>query len=100
MVSSNGNVFAQPSAGVPGTAVIWSVQNANPSRYATVAAYVAATGKDKASYAMTGSPVTASGTPTSTVTAKDASTAQALPAAVATAMGKASGTKHLGAWVS
>jgi parallel beta-helix repeat protein len=99
VISSNGNVFAQPSAGVPAMAVIWSVQNANPSRYPTVAGYVSATGKDQASFAMTGSPVTSALAPTSTVTAKEASTAQALPTAVAALVGKAAGTKHLGAWV-
>ena len=98
VISSNGNVFAQPSAGVPSAAVIWSVQNANPNRYATVAAYIAATGQDKASYAMTGSPVSSTLAAVSAVTAKESTTAQALPAAIATAVGKASGTKHLGAW--
>ena len=98
--SSNGNVFAQPSAGVPSAAVIWSVANANPNRYATVPSYVAATGKDSASLAMTGSPVTSSLTPSSTVAAKDATVAQPLPSAVAGLVGQSSGTRHLGAWVS
>lgn len=100
VISSNGNVLAQPAAGAPSAAVIWGQKGANPTRYATVSAYAAGTGQDRASYALVGNPVGSGYAATAAVVSRQAAVAQGLPSAVAAKVGRPAGTKQLGAWVN
>ncbi len=99
MVSaSDGNVFAQPAPGTPKAVTTWGRKGTWAANYSTLKEYVAATGRDRTSFSLTGSPVNGSSQPTSAVTSRESAVAQPLPAAVAGLVGKPSGSRHLGAW--
>ncbi len=98
----NGNVFYRATTSTPSELVRWSVDSVggNWRTYANLASYQAGTGQDKSSLEYTGAaayPLTSSGVVTSTVAAKAAQVAQAVPAAVsARTPGLTSGSKVLG----
>ena len=94
-VTANSNIYNRVSSNLPSWLVVWSRGAGDPAVYSTFADFRAGTGQE-ASGQYFGSPaiVDAAGAPTATTT----NTAQALPAAVATDAGKATGTKHQGAW--
>ena len=98
VASSDGNVFAQPAPGTPKAVATWGRKGTWAVDYPSLAAYAAATGRDRASMTLVGAAVNGSYQPTSAVSSREATVAQPLPAAVAGLVGHPSGTRHLGAW--
>jgi trimeric autotransporter adhesin len=99
-ISANGDVYQRPSAASPAWVAVWSKGAANPGVYTTTAAFRAATGQEASQLLVEGRPALSGWRPTPEVAAKDAAIAQPLPAAVAALLGKATGSRHLGAWLS
>ncbi len=99
-ISANGDVYQRPSAASPAWVAVWSKGAANPGVYTTPAAFRAATGQEASQLLVEGRPALSGWRPTPEVAAKDATIAQPLPAAVAALLGKAAGSRHLGAWLS
>jgi trimeric autotransporter adhesin len=98
-INSNGNVYSQTAVGRPAVTVLWAKKDAYATKYTSLTAFVAGTGQDKASYNLVGNfPVDSNFRPVSAVTSQETTVAQPLPSGVAAKVGKAAGTRHLGAW--
>ncbi|SDR75785.1 parallel beta-helix repeat (two copies) [Friedmanniella luteola] len=96
---SNGNVFSQKAVGTPKLATVWGNAGAYSTNFVKFSDYVAATGRDRNSYHHLGaSPVNGSYQAVAAISSRDTTVGQPLPAAVATKVGRAAGTRHLGAW--
>lgn len=97
---SNGNVFSQTSTGTPKAVTIWGRRSTWALPYGTLAAHVAATGRDQNSYAHLGSsPVDSSFRAVAAISGRDGSVGQPLPSNVASKVGRTAGSRHLGAWI-
>lgn len=101
-VTASGNVYQRTSLTAPNSLVIWARQGTDPAVYRTLAAFQGATGQDPASVELaSGSNAgTSNGLPSSAVESLSSSVAIALPSDIAGFLGQATGTKHLGSWVS
>lgn len=98
-VTTRGNVYQRPSSTAPSWIAIWSKGAGNPGVYTTLSSFVAATGQEKASLDVVGSPVVAANASAAPVVAAQAGTiAQPLPDRVASLTGKPAGARHLGAF--
>lgn len=96
-VTSNGNVYQRISSSSPEWLVVWSKGVGNPAVYKTLPEFTAATGQDKTSYAVDGTPVLVDRkTLTSSVSSMTETIAQPLTASVALIVGKPAGTRHIG----
>lgn len=96
-ITSNGNVFSRPSASAPSVLVLWSTGRTTDDRYANLAVHTAATGDDTGSVLVDGpAVVTPYGLPTASMPGSVAT--QPLPADIAALLGRAAGTRHIGAF--
>lgn len=96
---SNGNVFSRVAPGTPRYTAVWGNRGAYATTYATLADYARGSGRDGASWQHVGaSPVTSGYQVTAEIRNRAATVAQPLPAAVAGKIGRATGTRALGAW--
>ncbi|WP_344019261.1 right-handed parallel beta-helix repeat-containing protein [Microlunatus capsulatus] len=96
---SNGNVFSQPAVGTPKLATVWGNAGAYSTNFVTFSDYVAATGRDRNSYHHLGSsPVGSNYQPVSAISSRNTTVGQPLPSDVAAKLGRAAGTRYLGAW--
>ena len=95
----NGNVFSQPAVGTPKLATVWGNAGAYSTNFVTFSDYVAATGRDRNSYHHLGSsPVGSNYQPVSAISSRNTTVGQPLPSDVAAKLGRAAGTRYLGAW--
>lgn len=102
-VRSNGNVFQRTSTTQPTWVVVWSRGIGNPAVYTSLAGFATATGRDVDSIALDATPALA---PTAQnpaalgpdVEARVGSVAQPLDAGLASLLGRAADSPHLGAW--
>ncbi len=98
-ITSNGNLYSQTAVGKPAVMVLWAKKGSYATKYTSLAAFVAGTGQDRSSYNLIGTnPVDSGFRPVSQVTNLAATVAQPLPSGVASKIGKAAGTRYLGAW--
>jgi parallel beta-helix repeat protein len=100
-VTSNGNVFNRVNAGDPDWLTVWSRGsiNVNPAVYGTLSAYRSATGQDTRSLAYDGAVVVGtSGGLSRTVQGNAGTVADPLPSSISGLVGRATGTRYLGAW--
>lgn len=101
-IVTNGNVYTRANASSPSWLSIWSKGKAGgPYTFTTLAAMKSATGQESRSREYTGSSVVdSSGALASSVSSLASSVALPLPTAVASAIGRPTGTTALGAWIS
>jgi len=92
-ISSDGNVYLRDSASAPGSVVLWAQGTSKPRAFSTVSSFAAATGQEAHSLSQDGV-----GKPSPITPATTATTAQPLPAAIAVAIGRPVGERHLGAY--
>ena len=98
-VSANGNVYHRRDAATPSWLVVWSRGTTDPYVFSTLSAMTAATGQERRGREFTGSAVLSStGVPTAAVAALAPTTAEPLPADVASLIGRPAGSMHLGLW--
>lgn len=96
---SNGNVFSQPAVGTPKLATVWGNAGAYSTNFVRFSDYVTATGRDRNSYHHLGSsPVNGSYQPVADISSRNTTVGQPLPSDVASKLGRAAGTRYLGAW--
>ncbi len=99
LVLSEGNVYSQTAVGAPKYVTVWGRKNDNPVNYPTMYSYTSATGRDTTSISnIAASPVDPSFRAYTSVSSKAATTAQPLPADLATKVGQPAGAKQLGAF--
>ncbi|MFC5743993.1 right-handed parallel beta-helix repeat-containing protein [Actinomadura rugatobispora] len=98
-ITANGNVYVRSSPGSPQRLVLWSRGEGEAAAFTSLAEFRAATGQEQRGLAYdTDHTVAPDGTlDRPTATAANAN-ALPLPAAIATKLGKPSGTRHTGAW--
>jgi parallel beta-helix repeat protein len=95
-IVANGNVYNRTSSSSPAQLIVWSSGPGDPEQFSTVTEFSSATGQERASLVVDGSPfVTDDGT---IVGSMPAGIAQPLPDAIAARSGHLAGTRHLGAW--
>lgn len=98
-IVTNGNVYQRTVASQPSWAIVWSRGAGNPAVYTSVASWTAATGQDRHSLVLDGTAaLTVLRAPLARVTAAVATVAQPLPSNIAGLVGRAFGTRALGAW--
>jgi hypothetical protein len=98
-VHASGNIYRRPDRSSPTWAVVWSRGAGNPDVFTSVRAFHQTTGQEARHADLVGVPaVTATLHPTPNVISRTGSVAERLPDDVAAGLGRASGTRHLGAW--
>ncbi|WP_316314920.1 right-handed parallel beta-helix repeat-containing protein, partial [Clavibacter michiganensis] len=97
-ITTAGNVYQRDVASSPRWAIVWARGPGDPAVHDTVGAFTAATGNDRTSLDVVGRKVLGSGWRlTSEMQAQQATVAVAVPAAVATLRGVATGARVIGA---
>lgn len=95
----NGNVYSAPSKLVPWWMIVWSRTGTDPAVYDSPVAFASKQGQERSSLLVSGaSAVDGSYALVGAAKTKEALIAQPLPAEVATKVGQAAGTKHVGHW--
>nr|WP_231979991.1 right-handed parallel beta-helix repeat-containing protein [Tessaracoccus coleopterorum] len=100
-ISANSNVYSRTSASQPQWIAIWSRAdvNVNPYVFSSLASLQATTGQEKKGREFVGTSIVDSNLNlVSSVKADQATIAEALPADVASAIGRPAGSKVLGRW--
>ncbi len=94
-ITANGNIYNRTVSNLPSWLVVWSRGAGDPAVYTTLDSFRSGTGQESAGQYFGGAAIVdGAGAPITTTP----NSALALPAAVAAAAGKATGTKHQGAW--
>jgi len=88
------NLYRRPSTSAPTWFAVWSRGVGDPAVYNTLAAFTGATGKDAHSTLVENAPTQT----TAQLNASAPGAAAALPASIASVVGRTTGTVHLGAW--
>ncbi|WP_437341055.1 NosD domain-containing protein [Clavibacter michiganensis] len=97
-ITTAGNVYQRDVASSPRWAIVWARGPGDPAVHDSVGAFTAATGNDRTSLDVVGRKVLGSGWRlTSEMQAQQATVAVAVPAAVATLRGVATGARVIGA---
>jgi parallel beta-helix repeat protein len=98
-MSVDGNVYSRPDAGTPAWVAIWSRGSGNPATFTALGAFRSATGQETHGLGLDGgSSARTDGSLDASVQSQATAGARPLPDAVATALGRASGARHMGAW--
>jgi parallel beta-helix repeat protein len=92
-IITNNNVYLRASATSPKTAIIWSRGAGNPAVYSTITSFTSDTAQEVNSIAQDGAPVVSS-----ISSAVTANVGAQLAENIAAVVGKAAGSKNLGAW--
>ncbi|MBF4620714.1 right-handed parallel beta-helix repeat-containing protein [Clavibacter sp. VKM Ac-2542] len=97
-ITTAGNVYQRDAASSPRWAIVWARGPGDPAVHDTVGAFTAATGNDRTSLDVVGQKALGSGWRLTTeIQAQQATVAVAVPAAVATLRGVATGARVIGA---
>jgi trimeric autotransporter adhesin len=98
-IDVDGNVYTRPDTSTPTWVIVWSRGPGNPATYTGVDAFRSATGQEAHGLGFDGATAARSdGTPGASVEAQAATAARPLPDTIATALGRDTGVRHLGAW--
>lgn len=100
-VRASGNVYVRANSSSPSWAVVWSRGAGNPAVFTSLADFARSTGQERPHLALVGrAAVTGDDlAAAAVVTRATGRVAQPLPTALARALGRQPGVRHLGAWV-
>jgi hypothetical protein len=99
-VQASGNVYVRASRSAPSWVVVWSRGAGDPAVFTSLAEFARATGQERPHLGIVGRrAVTRDLHATAEVNRATQRVARPLPAAIARALGRKSGVRHLGAWV-
>lgn len=98
-ITSNGNVYSWPAANSPRWLIAWSRVGTDPLVFTDLGAFRASQGQEGTGFLRKGSSVfDSAGHIDATIESRSASIAEPLPSGLSALVGRASGTRHLGAW--
>ncbi len=99
-VVTNGNAYHRPSTTAPAYAVIWASGRTNPYVYSSISKFRSATGRESRGKEFNGAAIVDSAyRPTTALRNVTYATATPLSSTIASLTGKASGSRHVGAWM-
>ena len=99
-VVTNGNAYHRPSTSSPSAATIWARAGSSPYVFPTISRFRSTTGQESRGKEFNGSAIVDSAyRPTTALRNVTYATATPLSSTIASLTGKASGSRHVGAWM-